>query len=250
MVRSPRSSAPATPYSKKEPESAGPQNPWELGGKAYRAKRTGPGTAGRDGSGTGTGLLPGRVVPCAAHQLQPGHRLFGTGGVGRLDGEAHVDEHPLARCRDLVEQPDVDAAGSALHLDEGELVAEALHHPDDPAGDPEAHLQTTSVWRSPATTAWTVRTASATAASTSALSPMPSPTSRAWQPTSSVRGGSRPPSDVTVASTVAGSMACASTGAPASGSWLAILTRATVPGAPRSGTASTRTRTSHGSSRS
>ena len=33
-ARSPPSSRPATPYSKKLPESAGPQNPCELGGKA------------------------------------------------------------------------------------------------------------------------------------------------------------------------------------------------------------------------
>src|SRR5215213_1223083 len=136
-ARSPTSSCPATPYSKNAPESAGPQNPCELGGNAYRANRTGPGTAQVLVSGTThVGFVAG-----AAHQLQTAHRLLRTRGIGELDGEAHVDEDPLTGCRCLVEQADVHATGGALHLDERELVAEALDHLDHPSRDPETHLR-------------------------------------------------------------------------------------------------------------
>jgi hypothetical protein len=89
---------------------------------------------------------PEDVVPAAdagvagpAHQLQAGHRPAGRRLVDDLECEAHVDEHPLAGGRRLVEHPDVDPPLGALDVDQRDLVGEAGLEADDPSGDAEAH---------------------------------------------------------------------------------------------------------------
>ena len=100
-------------------------------------------------------------------------------------------------------------------LDEGQLVAEAGHHLDDPSRDPQAHLRPPpSAAGRGSTSSRTVRTASSTAAATGGVRPIPSPVSATWQPTTRVRAGRLPPRAASEASTVAGSMPCASTCRP------------------------------------
>ena len=76
----------------------------------------------------------------AAQQLEPGECRPGRWLVHLLDGEAHVDEHPVSGFEHLVlEHADVDPPPGAEDVDEGELVAESRHPFHDLTGDPEAH---------------------------------------------------------------------------------------------------------------
>ncbi len=97
----------------------------------------------------------------AAHQLQALQGGLGTGAVGFLDDETHVNDHPVAGSERLVRQhADVDLAVFARDVDERELVAVALQHPDDLSRDSQAHdsaLRVTGVdsWATAASTAAT-----------------------------------------------------------------------------------------------
>ena len=67
-------------------------------------------------------------------------RRVGAGLVGLLHDESHVDDHPVACAEGLLGQhADVDLAVLARDVDEGELVAVAVEHPDDLSWDPQTH---------------------------------------------------------------------------------------------------------------
>src|ERR1700709_1758865 len=135
----------------------------------------------------------GYVLVATAHQPQAGHGLVGAGPVGLFDHEAHVDDHPVARGESLLGQhADVDLAVLTRDVDEGQLVAVALQHPDDLTRYPQTH----DVQPSRAGVACRVpnrvsassiaTTAPGTAAATGSDRPMPSSMFATSQPTTMV----------------------------------------------------------------
>src|SRR5689334_12099109 len=91
-----------------------------------------PGRNSRGVSVMSTGLrVRCRVGAAPAHQLQPGHGLFGPGLIRLLDDEAHVDDHPVTGRERLVGQhADVDLALLTGDVDERELSLETVQHSD------------------------------------------------------------------------------------------------------------------------
>lgn len=76
---------------------------------------------------------PDPLLPAAAHHLQPRQGLTGLRPVDELDGEAHMEKHPVVATGRLVEHADVDAAPGALHVHQSQLARVPVHDLHDAA---------------------------------------------------------------------------------------------------------------------